>query len=185
MRVFVDLDQDQLSAKKTFQAVTGVSRLRKIGFGADVTNIWQGLFARFAVSNKSLTATRVDVSDDGQVFDHHIPGTIALRPLELAVGWRVRLAGDHILPYGGAGLVFLKYSETWPSGGESDQVAETFKGYTLIGGLDLAVVPHVTVGVEAQYRTVPNAIGAGGVSKVFGETNLGGFTLRLRVGAGW
>ncbi|PYQ19164.1 MAG: hypothetical protein DMF81_22745 [Acidobacteria bacterium] len=32
------------------------------------------------------------------------------------------------------------------------------------------------VGAEAMYTTVPNSIGVGGVSKIYGETDLGGFT---------
>ena len=31
-------------------------------------------------------------------------------------------------------------------------------------------------GVDAQYRRIPDALGAAGVSQDFGETDLGGFT---------
>jgi hypothetical protein len=41
---------------------------------------------------------------------------------------------------------------------------------------------HWVAGVEAQYRGIPNAIGAAGVSQIYNETNLGGFVVRALFG---
>jgi hypothetical protein len=43
-------------------------------------------------------------------------------------------------------------------------------------------VSWVIAGAEVQYRTVPDALGEGGVSQVFGDTDLGGVTVRVLVG---
>jgi hypothetical protein len=40
----------------------------------------------------------------------------------------------------------------------------------------------LSIGGEARYRWVPDALGVGGVSDEFNETDLGGLTLRVRVG---
>ena len=40
-------------------------------------------------------------------------------------------------------------------------------------------------GVEGQYRSIKDALGEGGVSDVFGETNLGGAVFRVMFGVRW
>jgi len=40
----------------------------------------------------------------------------------------------------------------------------------------------VFAGAEVQYRLVPNALGEGGASQDFGETDLGGFVFRVLFG---
>jgi hypothetical protein len=52
----------------------------------------------------------------------------------------------------------------------------------VFGGVEVPVWKWMVAGVEAQYRSVPNAIGDGGVSAEFRETNLGGAVLRVMIG---
>ena len=52
------------------------------------------------------------------------------------------------------------------------------------GGVDVAI-GMVRVAVEGVYRSVPNAIGAGGISQAFNETNLGGGGIRFAFGIGF
>ena len=49
--------------------------------------------------------------------------------------------------------------------------------YFIWGGSYLAL----RFAVEGQWSTVPDAIGVGGVSKVYGESNVGGFTILGKV----
>ena len=57
-----------------------------------------------------------------------------------------------------------------------------YTGRAVFGGFEIAVAKGLTITAEAQYRRVPNALGAGGVSKDFNETDLGGVTARVSIG---
>jgi hypothetical protein len=61
-------------------------------------------------------------------------------------------------------------------------VSITKSGAFLFGGVEFGAWKWVTVGAEAQYRSVPDAIGEAGVSAAFDETDLGGFTFRIMFG---
>ncbi|HEY3886221.1 MAG TPA: hypothetical protein VGL62_13480, partial [Vicinamibacterales bacterium] len=60
-------------------------------------------------------------------------------------------------------------------------VSSHLSGAEGFGGVEVGLAKHLSASGEAQYRTVPNAIGAGGVSQDFGEKDLGGFTARVLV----
>jgi hypothetical protein len=78
------------------------------------------------------------------------------------------------------GIGFLKYIETAQFAQAGDDVHQTFTSYHLAGGAEFSVTRHVGVIGEALYRWVPNALGTSGVSKAFGETDLGGLVIRVR-----
>ena len=63
-----------------------------------------------------------------------------------------------------------------------EDVSQRNTGYAVFGGVEVAVWKWFIVGGEAQHRGVPHAIGKGSVSQDFGETNLGGFAVRLLFG---
>ena len=83
-------------------------------------------------------------------------------------------------PYAGGALLFVSYSEK--SDFETETVKDSFPGYSILGGLDIRLQSRWFATVEAQYRFVPDAIGTGGVSLVYGEKDLGGFVARVMVG---
>ena len=64
----------------------------------------------------------------------------------------------------------------------NENVSERFNGFSVFGGIDIAVGKWLIAGVEGQYRTLANTIGEGGVSAHFEETNLGGLGIRFMVG---
>lgn len=183
LRGFFTFDSNVMAATKTFDAVIGEHRFRAPGAGAEVIRIWHGVFARVAGSSFEATGSRVVVfGDDVATLD--IPVTLQLRYVEYGGGWRF---GDRInariVPYAGAGLVTLRYQETSDLSNTSENVDTTFKGTNVFGGVDVLVWRWLNAGAEVQYRTFPNAIGAGGASKEFGETDLGGTTFRVMLGA--
>jgi len=61
-------------------------------------------------------------------------------------------------------------------------VSQNKAGYTAFGGVEVGIVKGLMAGAEAQYRSVKNVIGTGGVSQDFGEKDLGGFTVRVLFG---
>jgi|SoimicmetaTmtLMA_FD_contig_41_865024_length_748_multi_3_in_0_out_0_1 hypothetical protein len=185
VRLYGFYEFDALAAADTFNAVTGSSTTNGFGGGVEVTNVVSKVFIRGTVAHAGKDGERVFVND-GQVFPLGIPLTVGMTPIELGGGWRsvVDRRGRWAI-YAGAGVVFLKYSETTPSGTADDNTSETFTGYSLFGGFDRTFHKNLVAGAEAQYRGVPNAIGTAGASAAFGDTNLGGFAIRALFGVKW
>jgi hypothetical protein len=185
IRAYVLFDIESMSASQTFKAVVDSSRLHGAGAGAEVLNVWRQAFVRVSFAKMSRSGSRVFV-DNGQVFPLGIPLTVSMTPVELGGGWRFKRSPrtTYVL-YGGASALFVMYHETSDFAATADDVNQTFHGYTVFGGVDVPVGRYLTAGGEVQYRGLPGAIGDAGVSKAYGETNLGGLVIRLLVGARW
>jgi hypothetical protein len=78
----------------------------------------------------------------------------------------------------------VQYKEESPFAEAGDNVSESFTSYHVLGGVDIPLSGWLGTGVEVNYRWVPDALGEGGVSKEFGDTDLGGFTFRARITVG-
>lgn len=182
LRAYFLFDSTRLTAVDTFDAVIGKSRLAMPGGGGEVLNIWRGVFARVAFSSVKETGSRV-VIFDGEVIDLGIPLTVELKPLEVAGGWRFpAFAAGRLVPYVGGGLLRMGYKERSEFGTGDENTDTSFNGSVVFGGIETSIASWVIAGAEVQYRTVPDAIGDGGVSQAFGENDLGGVTLRVLVG---
>lgn len=182
VRAYFLLDRTSLAAAETFDAVIDKSVVSMPGAGGEVLRLWKNVFARVAFSSTRETGSRVSVFD-GEVFSHDIPLTVELRPLEIAAGWRLRpLASGRIVPYAGTGLLRMGYRETSEFAVGDDNSNTTFSGTVVFGGIEAVLVSWIFAGVEVQHRSVPNALGEGGVSQVFRETDLGGTTVRVLFG---
>ena len=83
-------------------------------------------------------------------------------------------------PYVGGGIGLVQYEETADFAEAGDDVKETFTSYHVLGGIDIPLGSWLAFGAEVNYRWVPDALGEGGASREFGETDLGGYTLRAR-----
>ncbi|HEX4915215.1 MAG TPA: hypothetical protein VFV51_14720, partial [Vicinamibacterales bacterium] len=64
---------------------------------------------------------------------------------------------------------------------DDENVDERFNGFHLLGGAEYRVSRIVALAGEATWTTVPDALGEGGVSDAFDETDLGGISFRLKV----
>lgn len=182
LRAYGVVDLNALAAKDSFDAVLGTSQLTAFGGGADVVEIWKHLFARVAVTRARKAGTRVFVAN-GQVFPLGIPLTVTMTPIEVGGGWRFASSRDsRLTPYAGAAFLSMGYTETSSFAEAGENTAERFTGQTVFGGAEFRIVKWLVASGEAQYRRVPNALGAGGVSQDFGETDLGGFTARVTFG---
>lgn len=177
------------AATESFDAVLGKTSGRAIGAGGEV-RIRRGplrhVFVRVDLSRFEETGERVFVFEN-QVFELGIPLTVTLTPLELTGGYRVpfrRASGRPfpLVPYGGLGIGSLQYRERSSFASADEDVDERFASYHVLGGVDVAVWRWIGVGVEGQYRWVPDGLGVGGVSEAFNETNLGGATIRVKLG---
>lgn len=185
-RAYVIVENESLTASKTFEAVLGTSTMRNVGAGGDVINLWKGAFARVAVTQASKTGSRVFVDADQRVYSLNNPVTVTLKPVEIGGGWRFRALDKkgRIVPFAGATILWQGYQETSKFSDGSEDTDEIFKGQSVFGGVEIAI-KFVQVGVEGVFRRVPKAFGAEGVAGAFSETSLGGGAIRVRFGIGF
>ena len=175
-RLFVHFEGQAMTAKDSFDAVTGTSSLSGLGAGVEAQQLWRGLFVRGALSRLKKTGERIFVSD-GEVFRLGVPLEITMMPLELGAGWRfTSLSG--LVPYVGVGALFLKHREETPGDASGEGVNETYTGVALFGGVEVPVWRYVSAGAEVGWRKATVA-SPGGAMAAFGEKDLGGVTFRV------
>jgi hypothetical protein len=181
-RVFGWGDWQQMTAKESFDAVTGSSSLSGAGGGAEVHRLWRGVFVRASVSQMKAEGERVFVYDD-TVFPLGIPMDITMMPIEAGAGWRFKALGGRMTPYLGAGALWVKYEETSDGDTASERVNETYPGAVVFGGIDVSVWRFVSAGAEVAWRTA-TVKNPGGSLGAFGEKDLGGVSVRVMVSIG-
>ena len=122
----------------------------------------------------SKDGQRVFVADStSTVFPLGHPLKMHLVPLQATIGYRFE-GHSAFTPYVGIGGGITKYHEESTVGGVTDTVDESKASWHGLAGLEVGN-RMIRVAVEGGYTLVPNAIGIGGVSKVYGETGIGGF----------
>ncbi len=182
VRVFAVLDSDSMTASNTFDAVLGTHLLTARGGGAELLNIWKGLFVRVAATSLSKTGSRVVVVDKAPI-SLGIPLTVEIAPVEFGGGWRSAIGQRRQGAfYVGGGLVHVVYRETSTFAAVGDNTDTTFNGAVIFAGADVRLWHFIVGGGEVQFRSVPNALGDSGASQAFEETNLGGVTVRGLIG---
>jgi hypothetical protein len=181
-RVFGWADWQQMAAKESFDAVAGTTTATGVGGGAEIHRLWKGVFLRGAVSRMKVEGERVFVFD-GAVFPLNQPLEITMTPIELGAGWRFGAVGERLVPYVGAGAVWLKYREDGQGSTSADRVNETYTGAVIFGGVDVSVWRFVSAGAEVAWRTA-KVKDAGGVFEAFGEDDLGGISVRVMLSVG-
>jgi hypothetical protein len=176
---YSDMTNAPKSAKAIFDGTTGggtVGGFVHLGLG-------QSFFLEAHGRRFQRTGERVFVADSGgEVFRLGHPLTIRLVPVYGAVGYRFG-RGSHLAPYVTIGLGATSYKETSDVAGLIEtQSATKFSGHGALG-VDYRAGP-LRFGVEVGYSTVPNTIGEAGVSKVYGEKDVGGLTVLARLAFG-
>jgi opacity protein-like surface antigen len=104
---------------------------------------------------------------------------MSLVPVDITVGYRFRSKGL-FTPYVGLGGGKVSYEEKSTVGGVTEKDSRSKGSWHVLGGVELGR-SRLRLAAEALYEGVPDAIGVGGVSKVYGEKGLGGFTLLGKV----
>lgn len=177
-RLFVHFEGQAVTAKDSFEAVTGSTTIMGFGGGLEVQNVWSKLFIRGAISRLSTTGERVFVYE-GEVFRLGVPLDITMTPIEVAAGWRFSPIGSRgTVPYIGGGALFLKHREESPGDLSGDGVNETYTGLAVFGGVEVPVWQKVSAGAEVGWRSA-KVKQPGGAMAGFGENNLGGITFRV------
>jgi len=184
IRAYFVTDFDSMTASKSFDAALDTSHLTALGGGADVVDLWKHLFARVSVTHVSKDGSRA-FFDGSQAVSLGIPLTVSMTPVEIGGGWRFSGApAARLTPYAGGGVVIVSYKETSQFADPSENFSGSFTGYNVFGGAEYSITKWLVAAGEAQFRSVPNALGdnPNSLSQAFNETDLGGFTLRITVG---
>jgi hypothetical protein len=181
IRGFADLGSTSFTASESFETILGASSGMVFGGGAEVV-LPQHVFVGVRASRFHAAGHRVFLSE-GERFDLGIATTVTVRPLEITGGYRFATARARVVPYAGGGIGWHRYQETSDFATESEAVDETARGYHVLGGAEVRIRPWIGAAGEAQWTSVPDALGRNrtGVSSTFGETILGGATLRAKI----
>lgn len=170
---------DMTAAKDSAQAVFGSSGGGIFGGGVRY-RFDSGLFVAAGVSFFKKTGERVFVADPGgEVFPLGHPLELKLMPIEATVGWRFGRRGL-FTPYFGVGGGLVSYSEESSVAGISEKDDQTKGSGHALAGVEIGR-GSFRFAVEAGYSIVPSTIGLGGVSKVYGEDDVGGFRVLGKV----
>jgi len=177
-RVFADAGVTVFAATQSFKAVLGKPSGAVFGGGVEIDN--RRWFLTLGVRRFHRSGHRVFVFNN-QVFPLNVKDTITVTPLDLTVGRRFRWRG--IIPYAGGGIGWHRYDETSDHATDAEDVSKSYTGYHVLAGAEKAIHRWLGAAVEAQWAGVPNAFGesATSVGRVYGEHNLGGFTLSGRI----
>ncbi len=163
----------QRAATNSASAVFGSSGAGAFGGAARYT-FWRGAFVTAGARTFSKDGERVFVTNPtSPVQKLGFPLTVRLTPVFLAVGYRLR-DGKLIVPYAGFGGSFTSYKEESSVAGETFNESHTDSGFVGFAGVEVGRGTF-RVGAETGYTSTPNAVGLGGVTKVYNEDNLGGW----------
>lgn len=163
---------DLTNARRSAEAVFGTGSGGPTA-GAAIRAELGSFFARVGASYFRRTGERVFVPENrSESFRLGHPLRVTLVPAYVDVGQRFRLS-SHLEPYVGFGIGGVLFHEESDVAG--DVLSEdrrrpsvrTFLGAVWGRG-------PLRLGAELSYARTPDAIGLGGVSKVYGETDLGG-----------
>lgn len=180
LRGFGDVGSTTFTASESFKAVLGAARGTVFGGGAEVV-LPQRIFAGVRMSRFRATGERVFVFN-GEQFGLGIPTTITVTPIEVNGGYRFDF-GQRVVPFAGGGISWHKYEETSDFATADENVSQRLTGYQVLGGAEVRLGRWIGVAGEAQWSTVPDALGQdpNGVSAEFDETDLGGVTFRVKL----
>ena len=180
IRAFGQAGGTVFAAQDSFDTILGSSFGTVAGAGGQVV-LPNDVFVQVSVERFRETGTRAVVSGE-HIFTVDTPAVIAVTPVVATAGYRSPAYG-RFAPYVGAGLGWHVLTEESPNSGERTRQGTV--GYHVLGGSEFVVGRLLAIAAEAQWATVPDALGATGVSAVFGEQDLGGLTFRLKLIIGY
>src|SRR5688572_23114977 len=159
-----DIGAAAFAAGDSFEAVLGSRVGTVFGGGVEVV-LARRVFVGVHVSRFRKDGTRV-FTFEGDVFDLDIPTTVTVTPIEVSGGYRFSSWRSGVVPYVGGGIGWHRYEETSSFAEDNENVDERNTGYHLMGGAELRLGAWLGVAGEAQWTSVPSAIGGdpGGVS---------------------
>ena len=174
-----------LSASKSADAVFGSSSGLTLGGSAQYA-FKKGLFVRGGYRHFGKDGEKVFVADaTSPAFPLGFPLTVSINSIDVLAGWRFKLGGQKpspFVPYLGVGVELASYKEQSTVADLVETNDQSKTGFQFLGGLEYKGFGKVVLAAEVAYAIVPNTIGVGGVSKVYGEDDIGGLRVVGRLG---
>ena len=165
-----------MSAQKSAEAVFDGSSGGTTFGGALRYVIRKGFYIAAGARTFTKSGQRVFVATPtGPVARLGFPLDVRITPIFGTVGYRF-LEGRALVPYLGVGGGVTKFRETSDVTGDIREESRGKASYHVLVGLEYGK-GMFRVGAEGLYSSVPDSLGVGGVSKVYGEKNLGGFSV--------
>ena len=103
------------------------------------------------------------------------PLSLRITPVFLTAGYRLR-DGKMVVPYAGIGGSLTSFREESSVAGVAYDESRTKAGFHIVGGAEIGR-GRFRFAAEAGWSTVPDAVGVGGVSAVYDEADLGGWSV--------
>jgi opacity protein-like surface antigen len=168
---YMDLTSSRQSAIAIFGSSGGAT------YGGSLRYVHKSAFyASAAALYWSEKGERVFLpSASGAVSHLGFPLSVRIVPITATVGYRFRNA-HALVPYLGVGGGVTQYHEESDVTGDVETQSRSNGTFVLEGGLEYGKGP-LRVAAEGRYSAVKDAVGLGGVSKVYGERDLGGWTV--------
>ena len=167
--------QDLTEAKKSAEAVFNGSSGGSVWGGGLRYGLKSGFFVSGWARSFSKDGERVFVADaSSPAYPLGHPLKVHIVPLQLTIGYRAASRNSAFTPYAGIGGGLTTYHEESTVGGITDTFDETKASGHVLAGVEVGRGSFRFAG-EGGYTFVPNAVGISGVSKVYGETGIGGF----------
>ena len=161
-----------MAASNSASAVFGSTGGGTFGGAARYT-FWRGAFFSAGVRTFSKDGERVFVATaNSPVQKLGFPLSVKITPILVQAGYRFR-NGHMLVPYASVGVSITSYKEESEVAGEAFNTDITKTGFAGAFGLEVGR-GHFRFGAEVGFSSVPSALGLGGVSKVYGEDDLGG-----------
>jgi hypothetical protein len=181
----------EIGAEGGFRWLSSAPDSAKALFGGETGDVEFGGFLTFAVSRHIFVSAsghffekegeRVFVIDpEGPVFPLGHPLKLRLIPAHLVIGYRF-YPKPWLVPYLAVGGGATFYREESTIGGVTESESRTKGSGVAAAGVDF-VKRGLLVGVKASWTSVPDAVGASGVSAVYGEDDVGGLSVSVRLG---
>ena len=190
-RPFVVVSGQHFTASQTFDAVFATPPLEPF-WGGGLEVAWRsGLFVDVSASRFHKDGQRVFVSN-GQAFPLGTRLTATITPFEVMGGYHfpmTRRAGprsttrvrSRVTPYVAGGFSRVAYSEVSQFTDAAENVDTPGFGVAVVGGAEVRVHKWISISGDVEYTRVTGILGTGGASKEFGETDIGGTSVRVRV----
>lgn len=168
----------------SFEVVVGSPLGTIVGGGVRVGLPLGGLFVDVGAWQFRGSGQRVFIFE-GEEFPLGIPLDVTITPLEISGGWQFRFRrAPEFRPYIAGGITSYRYQEVSEFARDAENADDRFDGYRLAGGAAFQVARWIGVAWELNWTSVPDALGKGGVSAAFDESNLGGGSFRFKITIG-
>jgi hypothetical protein len=159
------------TASETYDALWGETMVQ-LGVQAEA-RFQRGWYLALSVDRGEVDGELVGVGPGGALVPTGEPTTLTMTPIHLTVGGIARRDRPWSLYFGGGPSLLLWEDDNavFPEDGSDN-------GFHAVAGVRRSFA-RAGVAAEARWSTIPDALGAGGVSAHFDEDDWGGLALNL------